>query len=213
MRFDEVIGYSSKQHYLRVFGSLGDRDGDGLGYADVRAQFVFGRMVYLAAHDEIRLVEILARSSLRDRRQHASVCPFNGHFQSLARPMLRHGDVTWSNPKVISTLAIIFLCGAAFGAVITRGYIHSRWTAQATPSPAIEKARHVGLGNLTASLNLTAAQEQQITKILDDYGKFYQNIEDEREDVAEYGRQRILNALTPEQRVRFNDMITPHGRP
>lgn len=50
-------------------------------------------------------------------------------------------------------------------------------------------------------------------KILDDYGKFYQNIEDEREDVAEYGRRRILNALTPEQQIRFNEMITPHARP
>ncbi len=127
--------------------------------------------------------------------------------------MLRHGDVTWSNPKVISTLAIIFLCGAAFGAAITRGYIHSRWTSQVTASPAIERARHVGLGNLKTKLNLTPAQEQQIMKILDDYGKFYQNIEDEREDVAEYGRRRILNALTPEQRARFNEMIAPRARP
>ncbi len=127
--------------------------------------------------------------------------------------MLRHGDVTWSNPKVISTLAIIFLCGAAFGAAITRGYIHSRWTSQPAASPAIERVRHVGLGNLKTKLNLTAAQEQEIMKILDDYGKFYQNIEDEREDVAEYGRRRILNALTPEQRVRFNEMIAPHARP
>lgn len=127
--------------------------------------------------------------------------------------MLRHGDATWSNPKVLSTLAIIFLCGAAFGAAITRGYIHSRWIAQTAPPPAIERARHVGLGNLKAKLNLTPAQEQEIMKILDDYGKFYQNIEDEREDVAEYGRRRILNALTPEQQARFNDMITPHPRP
>ena len=96
---------------------------------------------------------------------------------------------------------------------ITRGYIHSRWMAQAASSPAIERARNVGLGNLRAKLNLTPAQEQEIMKILDDYGKFYQNIEDEREDVAEYGRRRILNALTPEQRARFNDMITPHARP
>lgn len=50
-------------------------------------------------------------------------------------------------------------------------------------------------------------------KILDDYAKFYQNIEDEREDVAEYGSRRILSALTPEQRVQFNEMIAPHSRP
>ena len=65
----------------------------------------------------------------------------------------------------------------------------------------------MGLGSLKAKLNLTPAQEQIITKILDDYGKFYQNIEDEREDVAEDGRRRILEALTPDQRTRFNEMI------
>ena len=127
--------------------------------------------------------------------------------------MLRHGNASWSNPRVLSTLAVIFLCGTAFGAAITRAYIHSRWTAQAASPPAIERARHVGLGNLKTRLNLTPAQEQEITKILDDYGKFYQNIEDEREDVAEYGKRRILNALTPEQRVRFNEMIAPYARP
>lgn len=105
------------------------------------------------------------------------------------------------------------MCGAAFGAAITRGYIHSRWMPPAAPPPVIERARHVGLGNLKIRLNLTAAQEQEIMKILDDYGKFYQNIEDEREDVAEYGSRRILSALTPEQRVQFNEMIAPHSRP
>lgn len=49
-------------------------------------------------------------------------------------------------------------------------------------------------------------------KILDDYGKFYQNIEDEREDVAEYGRKRLLETLTPEQRTRFNQMISQKRR-
>jgi hypothetical protein len=41
-------------------------------------------------------------------------------------------------------------------------------------------------------------------QVLDDYGKYYQNIEDEREDVAEHGRRRILDTLTPDQQTRFN---------
>ncbi|HEX4169398.1 MAG TPA: hypothetical protein VHZ55_28385 [Bryobacteraceae bacterium] len=49
-------------------------------------------------------------------------------------------------------------------------------------------------------------------KVLDDYGKFYQNIEDEREDVAREGRRQILEALTPEQQKRFNEIIGPTKR-
>ncbi len=91
--------------------------------------------------------------------------------------------------------------------MLTRGYLHSLWASRNTPSPAIERARHVGLGNLKQELNLTPSQEQAITKILDDYGKYYQNIEDEREDVAEDGRKRILESLTPAQRKRFNEIV------
>jgi Spy/CpxP family protein refolding chaperone len=99
------------------------------------------------------------------------------------------------------------LCGSVLGAAAARIYLHSRMPAQVHAVPAIEQARHVGLANLKKKLNLTPAQEQVVTKILDDYGKFYQNIEDEREDVAEYGRKRLLETLTPEQQERFNQMI------
>jgi uncharacterized protein YneF (UPF0154 family) len=38
--------------------------------------------------------------------------------------MLRSDEASWSNPKVLITLVVIFLCGAAFGSVLTRSYIH-----------------------------------------------------------------------------------------
>ncbi len=121
---------------------------------------------------------------------------------------MRRREITWSNPRVLSTLALVFLCGSVLGAAAARTYIHSRWASQTQGTPAIEKARHVGLGALKTKLNLTPVQERVVTKVLDDYGKFYQNIEDEREDVAEYGRRQILEVLTPEQRTRFNEMTS-----
>jgi Spy/CpxP family protein refolding chaperone len=126
--------------------------------------------------------------------------------------VVRQGDVTWSNPKVLTTLALLFLCGVTIGSALTRVYLHSHWPAAVSNTPAIERVRHVGLGDLKQKLNLTPAQEQIITKILDDYGKFYQNIEDEREDVAAVGKQRILEALTPAQQQRFNELIGGHQR-
>lgn len=120
--------------------------------------------------------------------------------------MLRRREVTWSNPKVLTTLAIIFLCGAAVGAVVTRGVLHSHMMPLRNAA-VIEQARRVGLTTLKAQLDLTPAQQQVIMKILDDYGKYYQNIEDEREDVAAAGKQHILETLTPQQRKRFNELL------
>ncbi|HLH04043.1 MAG TPA: hypothetical protein VKX25_14850 [Bryobacteraceae bacterium] len=125
--------------------------------------------------------------------------------------MLRHSEVTWSNPKVLTTLAVIFLCGVAVGAVITRGVLHAHMDPP-RQAPVIEQARSFGLGVLKEKLNLTPVQEQQITKILDDYAKFYQNIEDEREDTAAVGKQQILQTLTPEQQRRFNQLLGSKAR-
>jgi S-adenosylmethionine hydrolase len=77
---------------------------------------------------------------------------------------------------------------------------------------AIEAARQVGLESLKIQLNLTPEQQQTVTKVLDDYGKYYQNIEDDREDVAEHGRRRILAVLNEQQKKRFNEIFgqAPH---
>ena len=123
--------------------------------------------------------------------------------------MLRTEDAGWSNPKVLTILAVIFLCGATFGSVITRSFLHSRMIVRADPHRPIEAARSYGLERLRIELNLSPVQEATITKVLDDYGKYYQNIEDEREDVAEHGRRHILEILTPDQRKRFNEIFGP----
>lgn len=89
------------------------------------------------------------------------------------------------------------------GSAITRTYLHSRM-ALVGPQRTIDAAQRFGLKHLTLELNLTPDQEKFITKELDDYAKYYQNIEEERADVAEHGRQRILSVLNDEQKKRFN---------
>ena len=68
---------------------------------------------------------------------------------------------------------------------------------------------------LKLQLGLTPAQEKTVLKELDDYAKYYQNIEEERADVAEHGRQRIYFVLTPDQRKRFDRFfpVLPTGNP
>lgn len=68
----------------------------------------------------------------------------------------------------------------------------------------MDATQHIGLKGLVEVLNLSPAQEKTVMKELDDYAKYYQNIEDERDDVAAHGKQRILDVLTPEQKKKFN---------
>jgi hypothetical protein len=117
--------------------------------------------------------------------------------------MLREDEDGWSNPKVLIIFALIFLCGLAAGAEIARFYFHNHMQGIGVTA-TMEAARRYGVTRLKTELNLTPDQEKTIVQVLDDYGKYYQNIEDEREDVAEHGRRRILDTLTPDQQTRFN---------
>jgi hypothetical protein len=121
--------------------------------------------------------------------------------------MMRHNDAGWSNPKVLAIVTLIFLCGAAFGSAVTRQYLHSKLFPPRQQEP-IEIARRVGLSRLKAELNLSPDQEKIVTKELDDYAKYYQNIEEQREDVAELGKQRIMDVLNEQQKRRFTEMFT-----
>jgi hypothetical protein len=120
--------------------------------------------------------------------------------------MMRHNDAGWSNPKVLAIVTVIFLCGAAFGSAVTRQYLHSKLFPP-RQQQAIEVARRVGLSRLKAELNLSPDQEKIVTKELDDYAKYYQNIEEQREDVAELGKQRILDVLNDQQKKRFAEIF------
>jgi hypothetical protein len=126
--------------------------------------------------------------------------------------MVRHNDAGWSNPKVLAIVGVVFLCGAAFGSAVTRQYLHSKLFPPRQQQP-IEVARHVGLARLKAELNLTPDQEKTVTKELDDYAKYYQNIEEQREDVAEHGKQRILDVLNDQQKKRFNEIFNRRPEP
>jgi hydroxylamine reductase (hybrid-cluster protein) len=120
--------------------------------------------------------------------------------------MLRHEAAGWSNPKVLTILTLIFLCGAAFGTAVTRGFLHSKMSV-VSRRQNIQAAQRMAMDRLKTELNLTPDQEQTVDKILDDYGKYYQNIEDEREDVAEHGRERILSILNEQQKKRFLELF------
>lgn len=120
--------------------------------------------------------------------------------------MLRQKDAGWSNPKVLAILAVIFVCGAALGSAVTSRFLHARMD-NPDRRTTMESAQKLGVQHLRTELNLTPEQNETVMKVLDDYGKYYQNIEDEREDVAEHGKQRIMSVLDAQQQKRFLELL------
>jgi Spy/CpxP family protein refolding chaperone len=120
--------------------------------------------------------------------------------------MLARNDVGWANPKVITILALVFLCGSAFGAAAMRQYLHYRLLIPAAHG-FVYHGRHVGFDTLKTDLALTPPQEQAVKQVLDDFAKYYQNLEEEREDVTEAGKKRIYAVLDPQQKERFAELL------
>jgi Spy/CpxP family protein refolding chaperone len=63
----------------------------------------------------------------------------------------------------------------------------------------------------TRDLNLNPDQQNQIQAILNDtrarYAELHQKLDPEYEQVRHEGRQRIRQALTPEQRPKFEELL------
>ena len=97
-----------------------------------------------------------------------------------------------------------------------REYLHAKMVPERhyQKQNPMEAANVLGLQRMKAALNLTAEQEKTVTRELDVYAKYYQNIEEQRADieaqrsnVAEQGRRKILEVLDSAQKKRFNELF------
>jgi Spy/CpxP family protein refolding chaperone len=113
------------------------------------------------------------------------------------------------NPKVISTLVVVFLAGAAAGALAMQLGLHDKLhrTAAAASKPVPLAAKDAVLQRFKTELNLSAAQTQQISSILDDYRHYYQSLQDQLDDVRALGKTRIVQILDDGQRQKFDKMM------
>ncbi|HEV2199750.1 MAG TPA: hypothetical protein VGR73_08005 [Bryobacteraceae bacterium] len=112
------------------------------------------------------------------------------------------------NPKVISTLAFVFLAGMAAGALSMREGLHEKLhrTVAAASVPA-QSPRDAVVQRFRTELNLTPDQTQQIAAVLDDYRLYYQSLRDQLDDVRSTGKNHILQILDPAQREKFEKMM------
>ena len=113
----------------------------------------------------------------------------------------------WQNPRIVSTLMLVFLAGAATGALSMRFGLHDQLHRDLSRRPANLENREAILNRFKTELNLSAPQTEKLALVLDDYRQYYQSLQDQLEDLRATGKTGIMDILDPQQRVKFQKMM------
>ena len=115
------------------------------------------------------------------------------------------------NLKVAGTLVVVFLAGAAVGALTMQMGLHERLhrTVSAATLPVIRKASSSDalVQRFKTELNLSADQADKIAMVLADYREYYHSLEDQLDDVRSTGKSRIMQILDEQQRAKFEKIM------
>jgi hypothetical protein len=113
---------------------------------------------------------------------------------------------TWQNPRILSTLLLVFLAGVSSGGLLMRYGLHGI-LHRAAPMASVEPSRDAVLQRFKTQLDLSGAQADKIALVLEDYRQYYESLQDQLDDLRATGKTRILQILNPEQRERFEKMM------
>jgi hypothetical protein len=122
-----------------------------------------------------------------------------------------NGRASWSNPRVLATLLLVFVAGAFTGAVGMRVSLRDRLHFSSSGWGKANKAEL--LDRCKKDLDLTPDQAREMAAILDDYATYYQNLQEQLSDVRSSGKSRILALLNDEQKQKFERMFNEMQKP
>lgn len=111
----------------------------------------------------------------------------------------------WQNPRILTTLLLVFLTGAVCGAVTMRVKLHD-WMHRSDVRFWQNGGSQLSYERLKKELNLTPQQADSIRLVLDDFVKYHQDLENQIEDVRATGKNRIMAVLNPDQKQRFEKL-------
>jgi hypothetical protein len=110
------------------------------------------------------------------------------------------------NPRIASTLLLVFMAGAAAGMLGMRYGLHDRLHRVAAASLTRDSNHDAVLQDFKTKLDLSSEQTEQIAVVLEDYGHYYESLQDQLDDLRSTGLSRILKILQPGQREKFEKM-------
>jgi hypothetical protein len=105
-----------------------------------------------------------------------------------------------SERVAILSLVLVFLCGAVFGIVVMSVSARLRPVHGASPSA---NGLSMSVTEWKQGLDLTPEQTVQLTSILDDFSRYYDNV------LAD-GNSRVMHILNSEQKRKFEQMLREH---
>src|SRR5215472_7766484 len=108
--------------------------------------------------------------------------------------MERAGTSRSWNPKLACAVALglVFLCGAASGALLMDLGVHNR---SRTPAFDAAASKAMNFDHMQRELNLTPAQSEQVQSVLSDFWQYYRT-------VLSDSKQRVEQLLTEEQKQK-----------
>jgi len=112
---------------------------------------------------------------------------------------------SWQNPRVLTTLVLVFLSGALAGAITMRAGMHQRMQRSANAYWQ-EGKNEFSYDMLRKELKLSAEQSERLKTILDDFVKYHEDLQAQIEDVRATGKNRIMQMLDARQRQRFEEL-------
>ena len=116
----------------------------------------------------------------------------------------------WQNPRILTILMLVFVAGAATGALFMQlglhGWMH-RLTA-APPARNLHAQNHDDILNrFKTELNLSPDQTARLSLVLDDYSQYYESLQEQLNDLRSTGKTRIMNLLDADQRTKFEKVM------
>ena len=111
----------------------------------------------------------------------------------------------WQNPRIVTTLMLVFLAGAATGALVMK--VGARDLSHRTRAAARSPQHTQALQEFKTRLDLSDAQTQKLALLLDDYSQYYESVEEQLDDLRATGKTRIMAILNPQQREKFEKML------
>jgi Spy/CpxP family protein refolding chaperone len=118
-------------------------------------------------------------------------------------------QVSWQNPRVLRLLVLVFVAGGLSGACAFR-----MWRIMVHRDHPVSILMNLdnkqsSLEILQRELALTPEQTRQVAAIIDDYKRYYGNIQDQFEEVRATGKNKIVQVLDAGQRAKFEKLAAP----